>query len=232
VTTFRSQHDKNNPYFIMGRTAVHDDRLSFKAVGLLTYLLSKPDNWETILTDLVKHHTDGESSVRSGLGELKTYGYIVHSRERGEDGKYVQGFYDVHESPQGDFPDVDNPDVDNPPLVSNDEVVNKETTTTTASASVKEVAHLYESIMGRIVRSVYDGESLADLSDTFPINWITEAFQITMDTASKPSLAYARSILERWKREGKSTAEKQAEQEEEKKSVQIRPVGGDAEWLT
>jgi len=227
VTTFRTHHDRNNPYFQMNRVAVQDERLSYKAVGLLVYLLSKPDDWRTIVNDLVNRHTDGKDSVRAGLNELIECGYIIRQQPREESGTFRTVEYDVCETPQAGFPEAVKPVAANPPLVSNDEVVNKETTTTTASASVKEVAHLYESIMGRIVRSVYDGESLADLSDTFPINWITEAFQITMDTASKPSLAYARSILERWKREGKSTAEKQAEQEKEKKSMKIRPIGGD-----
>ena len=70
MSIIRVKHNKENPYFMLNRAAVNDDRLSFKAVGILTYLLSKPDNWVVREDDLAARHTEGTHAVRSGLKEL------------------------------------------------------------------------------------------------------------------------------------------------------------------
>ncbi len=72
----RVQKDKNNPYVMMNKTFLEDPRLSFKAKGILAYVLSKPDNWQVRVSDLVKRSDDGETAVYSGLNELKQYGYL------------------------------------------------------------------------------------------------------------------------------------------------------------
>ena len=72
----RVQKDKNNPYVMLNKGFLNDERLSFKAKGILAYLLSKPDNWKVRVGDLVKHSPDGRTAVYSGLSELKEYGYL------------------------------------------------------------------------------------------------------------------------------------------------------------
>ena len=57
--------------------AVNDNRLSWKARGLLIYLLSKPDDWEVRVQQLVDSSPDGKSSVQSAMRELKNLGYAV-----------------------------------------------------------------------------------------------------------------------------------------------------------
>jgi hypothetical protein len=66
---------KQSNFVILDKGFIEDERLSWKAKGILTYLLSKPDNWKVIVGDLVKQSTDGERAVYSGLNELKKYGY-------------------------------------------------------------------------------------------------------------------------------------------------------------
>jgi hypothetical protein len=68
---------------------VEDERLSFKALGLLTYILSKPDHWITHRDQLANSHADGEHAVASALRELEHHGYIERHRERGEGGRFV-----------------------------------------------------------------------------------------------------------------------------------------------
>ncbi len=53
-----------------------DDRLSWKAVGLLTYMLTRPPEWAFYRGDLVKRHSDGRDGVKSGLRELREAGYL------------------------------------------------------------------------------------------------------------------------------------------------------------
>lgn len=96
----RVRHDKGNPYFILNRAFADDSRLSYKAVGIMTYLLSKPDNWAVQEEDLIKRHTDGSTSVRSGLVELRKFGYMVLRYKRDEAGRLCGREIDVLEVSQ------------------------------------------------------------------------------------------------------------------------------------
>ena len=92
MTIVRAHHNKENPYLTMDKTALEDTRLSWKAKGILAYLLSKPDNWTVYCSELEKRAEDGERSVRSGLKELERYGYLERRRIRGNDEKGRQVF--------------------------------------------------------------------------------------------------------------------------------------------
>jgi hypothetical protein len=70
----RIQKKKNN-FVMLDKGFIDDKRLSYKAKGILTYLLSKPDGWKVIVKDLCNHARDGERAVYSGLKELKNFGY-------------------------------------------------------------------------------------------------------------------------------------------------------------
>jgi len=79
-TIIRVAKNKDNPYVMMNKTGLNDSRLSFKAKGILAYLLSKPDNWKVMVVDLIKVSTDGQRAIYSGLKELETYGYMKRKR--------------------------------------------------------------------------------------------------------------------------------------------------------
>ena len=66
-----------NRYTIISKVPLEDGRLSWKARGLLSYLLSKPDNWTVVVAHLVKEAPDGRDSVRAGLRELEDAGYCL-----------------------------------------------------------------------------------------------------------------------------------------------------------
>ncbi len=78
-----------NGYATMDKRFLEDDRLSFKAKGILAYLLSKPNNWKVIVWDLVQHCKDGKTSVYAGLKELKECGYYKKVPVRSEDGTRI-----------------------------------------------------------------------------------------------------------------------------------------------
>lgn len=118
-TIIRVAKNRENPYVMVNKTPIHDDRLSWKALGLLVYLLSKPDDWSIMICDLIKQKKDGRDSVYSGLKELETAGYLSRKRERDENGKYKKMEYIVYETPQNlDITEVnpqpENPDMDKP----------------------------------------------------------------------------------------------------------------------
>ena len=92
------KHTKN--FVVLNKNFLEDKRLSFKSKGILTYLLSKPDDWTVRVNELISASTDGESSVRSALKELETCGYYRKYRVRTEDGSKIARWESViYESP-------------------------------------------------------------------------------------------------------------------------------------
>ena len=104
-------------FFLMHKDTIEDPNLSWKAKGLLAYLMSKPNDWQIWVNDLIKRSSDGEYAVRSGLLELIDQGYAVRKQPRKEDGTFGPIEFIVSERPHGGFPDADNPKADNPDAV-------------------------------------------------------------------------------------------------------------------
>lgn len=137
-TIFRRAKDRENPYVMIDKEIFQDRALSWKAKGLLGYLLSRPDDWIVRMTDLAKQSTDGMASVRTAVKELEDAGYMVRRREQDDEGKF-QWTVEVHEvpvtpssenhhmdeqpstdSPYMEKPSTENPLVDNRTLLSTD----------------------------------------------------------------------------------------------------------------
>lgn len=68
--------EKTSNYSIIHNGFLRRSDLSWKAKGILTYILQLPDEWNINLNELMRHATDGESSFKSGWKELKDAGYI------------------------------------------------------------------------------------------------------------------------------------------------------------
>lgn len=92
---------------------VNQRNLSFKAKGILWYLLSKPEDWKTYIKEVANNGKDGVKSIRSGIKELIDAGYVVRTTER-DNGVITDWVYYVYDKP------VNN--VDNPPLSQKVEV--------------------------------------------------------------------------------------------------------------
>lgn len=97
----RVKKDKSNPYVIIDKRVLNDATLSWRAKGMLAYLLSLPDDWQIYQEELVTHSTDGITSLRSGLKELEDAGYLKRVQARDDKGRYVGWDYEVHEIPVG-----------------------------------------------------------------------------------------------------------------------------------
>ena len=67
---------KNKDYTVMSNAHLHDKRLSLKAVGLLSIVLSLPDDWHYTVNGLVGSVKDGKRAVNGALSELKENGYL------------------------------------------------------------------------------------------------------------------------------------------------------------
>lgn len=122
---------RDSGYMIVDPYFLSDARLSWKAKGMLAYLLSKPSNWRVYVSDLVKRSRDGKDAVYSALKELEKSGYVERTRARDEQSQRITGVETVvYERPivteeptvfpQPSFPDVVESDKENPPQVFND----------------------------------------------------------------------------------------------------------------
>ena len=97
MSVFRVNKDKDNPYVIINKQFLEDSKLSWKAKGLLSYLLSLPDDWQIYESELVKHSKDGRDSTKSAIKELIDNGYIERERKRDEKGMLKHYEYSVYE---------------------------------------------------------------------------------------------------------------------------------------
>lgn len=95
----RVQKNKDNPYVMMNKTGLHDIRLSWKAKGLLAYILSLPDDWQIYESELQNHAKDGKDSLKSAMKELMEFGYVVRTRLHDEKGRFNGYDYCIYEVP-------------------------------------------------------------------------------------------------------------------------------------
>ncbi|WP_432199261.1 DNA-binding protein [Anoxybacillus gonensis] len=90
---------KNSNYVVMSKVGLHDDRLSWKAKGLLAYMLSMPNDWTFYNDELMKHSPDGSSTFKAAMNELKEYGYVVRRKMKDKKGKFIGWETVVYEQP-------------------------------------------------------------------------------------------------------------------------------------
>lgn len=108
--TIRRAPRNNVPYFMLARCTAQDTRISLCALGLLTYLLSKPDNWEINMEELQRTWQIGRDKCRGILNELINAGYIQEKqRIETDDGKFRYTPYLVNELPFTEKPFTDEP---------------------------------------------------------------------------------------------------------------------------
>lgn len=96
----------NNKFTIVSNDVVQDNRLSWKARGIFAYLWSMPDDWNFYETEVAKHASDGRDSLRSGLTELKKFGYLKRERERLSNGRLGSSIWILNDNPKSK---VENP---------------------------------------------------------------------------------------------------------------------------
>lgn len=97
---------KSKDFTIIANYVFKDNRLSLKAKGLLTQMLSLPEDWEYTLKGLTSLFSDGQDSIRAAIHELERFGYIIRKRLRDERGRLCGTEYIIYEKPQ-ELPEED-----------------------------------------------------------------------------------------------------------------------------
>lgn len=117
-------------FTVVDNHALRDDNLSLKARGLLVTMLSLPNNWkfsENGLCALFKK--DGQASIRSGLKELESSGYLVRRRTRDDMGRVDGVEWIIYDQPRLENRNVDNPSLDSQPQLNTNQSKTKESNT-------------------------------------------------------------------------------------------------------
>ena len=116
--------EKTRDYTVMSNHHLRDTGLSLKSKGLLSMMLSLPEDWNYTTRGLAKICKEGTDSIGSALKELERAGYIVRNRLRDRKGKIVDVEYVIYETPHSpepdgpceDEPDTEHPDTENPDM--------------------------------------------------------------------------------------------------------------------
>ena len=108
--------EKNRGYTVMSNHHLRNKDLSLKAKGLLSQMLSLPEDWDFTLKGLSLINREQIDAIRAAVRELEQAGYIVRSRERDSQGRLRGADYIIYEQPQPvpDSPTLENPTLDNP----------------------------------------------------------------------------------------------------------------------
>ena len=147
--------EKNQNYTTMSNYHLQDTRLTLKAIGLLSKILSLPDDWDYTVAGLASICKEGKDAVRSALEELETAGYIERRQTHAADGSFAGNEYIVYESPAdvrsplSGFPSTDKPSTENP-LTENptEQNTNKQNTKRTKTPISPAVMKRFEDYAG------------------------------------------------------------------------------------
>ena len=123
--------ERNTGYTVMSNHHLRNKELTLKAKGLLSQMLSLPEDWDYTLAGLSHINREKIDAIREAVKELEKAGYIVRSRERDEKGRLRGADYVIYEQPQPrepeaatsvgqppilDLPALENPTLENPTL--------------------------------------------------------------------------------------------------------------------
>lgn len=113
--------ERNKNYTIMSNIHLRDKNLSLKAKGLLSFMLSLPEDWDYSLAGLCSICKEGKDAIRSTLKELKENKYLVIEKNKNTKGLF-EYTYIIYEEPQiiekskEIYPDTENPYMDSPDM--------------------------------------------------------------------------------------------------------------------
>jgi len=198
--------NKDDKYFTASNEPFNDERMHWETRGLLAYLLSKPNHWQTRVDDLVKKGPAGRDKIRKMLRDAQAHGYMNRTRIARKNGTFYW-VTDIYESPSlnpspqssGGFSRSGFSRSGKPVDVVITEEVNTEAATTRATPA-QNIYALYEQNIGALTPLIAD--ALKDAERTYGAEWIADALKLAV-TNNKRNWKYCEAILKRWKVEGK-----------------------------
>lgn len=108
--------EKTRDYTVMANHHLRNTELSLKAKGLLSLMLSLPEDWDYTTKGLARICKDGVDSISATIKELEDTGYIIRQRIRNSKGQLTTIEYTIQEHPPHPQPAPQNPELENPEL--------------------------------------------------------------------------------------------------------------------
>lgn len=182
--------NKSDNYTVMSNYHFKDKRLSLKAKGLLSEMLSLPDTWDYSLNGLIAINKENETAIKSALNELKDAGYVIITRlnPNQTESKQFEWIYDIFEQPNqyiGFQPIESQPievlSVENHTQLNTKEVNTKESNTNKGVRTSKANKTAYG-----VLENVYlTDDELAKLKQLFKTDWENRIDTLSEYIASK-----------------------------------------------
>lgn len=165
---------KTRDFTVMSNSHLRDKDLTLKAKGLLSVILSLPDDWKYSIAGLASICKEGTSAVKSALQELTDAGYVTVTKmypNQTESGR-IEYVYDIHERPQAprkqgieNLP-LESQQVENQAQLSTEESSTNESNTKESSTK-KETRHKY----GEYKNVLLSDTDMEKLQAEFPTDW-------------------------------------------------------------
>ena len=101
--------ERNNNYTVMSNYHLRDKHLSLKAKGLLSQILSLPEDWDYTLAGLAQINAEGKDAIRAAIVELEKAGYVYRHQTTDKNGKFSANEYIIREYPASAAPSLEKP---------------------------------------------------------------------------------------------------------------------------
>ena len=107
MAVFRVERTQN--YTVMSNYHLRDKTISFKAKGLLSLMLSLPEDWDYTLAGLARISLEGKDAIRAAVVELEKAGYVQRHQTTDKAGKFGSNEYIIREYPASHEPPLEGP---------------------------------------------------------------------------------------------------------------------------
>lgn len=194
MSVFRVERTRD--YTVMSNHHLKNRNLSLKAKGLLSLMLSLPDDWDYTLKGLAHISLEKVDAIRKAITELENEGYVTRSRERDGQGRLRGTEYIIREQPISEEPMLDNPILEKPtldkptqakptlenPPQSNKNIYNKNKTSMykeiTQSNKSKEEAELTEILQNCNLKS-FEAKTAQMLEDAVRVLYYKQSIKLS-----------------------------------------------------
>lgn len=188
---------KKENYVVLDKAFLKDEQLSWKAKGLLAYMLSLPDDWSFSLADLAIRSKCGREATAKILDELIEAGYLQKVQERGKDGKYGGVEFFVYEvSKRAAIPSTVVPSTEKPTLLNNNLLNNQLLKDKDDKESTNTAYHFYVQ-QGFGTQTAYIASKIRHWLTIFSEDMVIYAMKLAV-VHNVLRWRYVESILQNW----------------------------------
>ena len=190
---------KTANFTVMSNFHFKEKKMSLKAKGLLSLMLSLPDTWNYSVSGLVTLSKDGKDSVMSALAELEKFGYLTRERVVNSKGQFAGVEYNIYEEPQKTIPFAAKQNEDCPTTA----LPTEEKPTLLNTNPIKDLENkLYNELNIKdreLLDSYIEYISIRNLSDISIVNLVKRAKRLAKGNMNLEKVMLEAAIINNWK---------------------------------